>query len=292
MDRLQNVFRQVPQVCDTDSTDRSISEIQGSIEFRNLTFSYNSESPEVLSDINLKIPSGKTAGIVGPVGSGKSTLVSLIARLYNPPPATLFIDGVDILKVPLKLLRQNISFVFQETFLFSDTVESNISFGVASSDERSIAESAEQAQIAREILGLPQGFRSILGERGVNLSGGQKQRIAIARAIIRNPRILILDDALSSVDTETESKILNNLRTFLRDRTAIIISHRISAVSVADEIIVLDGGRIAERGTHEELIRLNGIYADLYRKQLLSEEIEKQGNNIATDTNAPNSGEQ
>jgi ATP-binding cassette subfamily B multidrug efflux pump len=266
LERLQNVFDQFSDVGDTDVTRRSISEIQGSIEFRNLTFRYNPDSPVVLSHINLTIPRGKTIGIVGPIGSGKTTLVSLIARLYNAPPGMLFIDGIDINEIPLEVLRNHVSFVLQETFLFSDTITQNIAFGMASAEERTVAEAAEQAHIDREILGLPQGFSSMLGERGVNLSGGQKQRI------------LVIDDALSSVDTETEAKILHNLGRFLRDRTAIIISHRISAVSFADEIIVLDGGEIVERGTHDELLALDGMYAELYRKQLLSDEIERESN--------------
>jgi ATP-binding cassette subfamily B protein len=278
MDRLQNTLNQLPDIQDDQHTDSSITEIQGNIAIRNLTFSYNKNSEPVLKNINLSIDAGKTIGIVGPIGSGKSTLVNLIARLYNPPDGTVFIDGNDIKKIPLHVLRNNISFVFQETFLFSDTIEQNISFGIHGADEKSIIDSAAQAQIDREILGLPQGFQSFIGERGVNLSGGQKQRLAIGRAVIRDPNIIILDDALSSVDTETEYKILNNLRSYLRGRTAIIISHRIPAVSFADEIIVLQAGKIAERGSHKQLLALKGIYAELYRKQLLSEEIEKQNN--------------
>ncbi|MBV9609064.1 MAG: ATP-binding cassette domain-containing protein, partial [Acidobacteria bacterium] len=228
----------------------------------------------VLHDINLQIPAGSSLAIVGPTGSGKSTLVSLIPRIYDAPGGTILIDGRPIADYPLETLRRNIGFVPQETFLFSDTVRENIAFGAEDATDEQVHRAAEGASIAADIESFPESYQTMVGERGITLSGGQKQRTAIARAIIRDPRILVLDDALSSVDTYTEEKILNHLREVMHGRTTIFISHRVSTVRNADRIAVLHGGRIVELGTHDELLAHNGYYTELYNKQLLEEELE------------------
>jgi len=252
-----NVAFQSPNDPITRSPD-----VLGEIEFRNLNFAYNGTS--VLHDINLRIPAGSSLAIVGPTGSGKTTLVSLIPRIYDAAPGTVLIDGRPIRQLPLDSLRRQIGFVPQETFLFSDTIRENIAFGIAQEDGEASLE---------DIKAFPEGYNTTVGERGITLSGGQKQRTAIARAILRSPRILILDDALSSVDTNTEDKILNHLRAIMRGRTTIFISHRVSTVRNADAIAVLHQGRIVELGTHDQLIARNGYYTDLYNKQLLEEEL-------------------
>jgi len=241
----------------------------GAVEIRDLTFAYGAEAGPVLHGIDLAVPAGKTLGIVGPVGAGKSTLLMLLPRLYDPPPGTVFVDGVDVRELDLADLRARIGAVPQETFLFGETVTRNIALGARDGDlpPARIRECAELAGIAKEIDHLPRGYDTLLGERGVNLSGGQKQRMAIARALARDPKILLLDDCLSSVDTRTESAILGNLRRVTRDRTTLIVSHRVSTVMEAHEIVVLTEGRVVERGTHAELLRLGGIYADLHERQ-------------------------
>ncbi|HEY2497250.1 MAG TPA: ABC transporter ATP-binding protein [Candidatus Angelobacter sp.] len=245
--------------------------LRGEIEFRHLNFSYN--GVPVLKDINLTIPAGSSLAIVGPTGSGKTTLVSLLPRIYDTEPGSLLIDGRPVREYPLDMLRRNIGFVPQETFLFSDSIQENIAFGVESAAEEQVRSAAEAANIAADIEGFPESYSTLVGERGITLSGGQKQRSAIARAIIRDPRILVLDDALSSVDTYTEETILNHLRQVMHGRTTIFISHRVSTVRNADRIAVLHDGRIVELGTHEELLSRNGYYTDLYNKQLLEEEL-------------------
>ena len=236
-------------------------------------FAYNGQA--VLEDLTLEIPAGQTIAIVGPTGSGKSTLLSLIAREYEAQEGRVTIDGRDIREIPLALLRKSIGCVPQDTFLFSDSVKANLTLGNPEATREDMDWACEIAQFSETLQGMPEGYDTLLGERGVNLSGGQKQRLTIARALICKPRILILDDALSSVDTHTEEEILHRLKDVMRERTSIIVSHRISTVSHADRIFVLDDGRIVEEGAHEELIARDGLYAAMYRRQLLEEEIEE-----------------
>ncbi len=274
MVRINEILMQVPDISDA-VTGSSSENFSGEIEFCNLNFDYDGVS--VLKDVNLRIPAGSSLAIVGPTGSGKTTLVNLIPRIYDAAPGAVLIDGHPIREFPVDLLRRQIGFVPQETFLFSATIRENISFGVKEETSEAtlddIKAAAEAANIAQDIEGFPEGYDTTVGERGITLSGGQKQRTAIARAILRSPRILILDDALSSVDTHTEDKILNHLREIMRGRTTIFISHRVSTVRNADRIAVLHQGRIVELGTHDELISRSGYYTELYNKQLLEEEL-------------------
>jgi ATP-binding cassette, subfamily B, multidrug efflux pump len=267
--RINEIMHEQPDI--QDAPGAQAREITGEIEFRGLNFSY--EGKHVLHDVNLRVPAGSSLAIVGPTGSGKTTLVSLIPRIYDAEPGTVLIDGRSIREYRLASLRKDIGFVPQETFLFSDRIRENIALGVDSATDQEIHYAADAANIAADIESFPEGYDTMVGERGITLSGGQKQRTAIARALIRNPKILILDDALSSVDTHTEDKILNHLRDVMRGRTTIFISHRVSTVRNADRIAVLHGGRIVELGTHDELLALNGYYCDLYNKQLLEEEL-------------------
>ena len=267
--RLNEIILEQPEIKDAPAA-KDI-DIAGEIEFRGLNFSY--EGKQVLHDVNLRVPAGTSLAIVGPTGSGKTTLVSLIPRIYDADPGAVLIDGRPIRDYALASLRKNIGFVPQETFLFSDRIRENIALGVDSATDGEIHGAAEAANIAADIESFPEGYETLVGERGITLSGGQKQRTAIARALIRNPKILILDDALSSVDTHTEDSILNHLRDVMQGRTTIFISHRVSTVRNADRIAVLHGGRIVELGTHDELLALNGYYNDLYNKQLLEEEL-------------------
>jgi ATP-binding cassette subfamily B multidrug efflux pump len=272
---------------DVESGSSRTLAIRGEIEFRDLVFSYG-DIP-VLNHVSAKIAAGETVALVGVTGSGKTTLISLLARLHDPPPGTVFIDGVDVRDLPLATLRGAIGFVPQDPFLFSDTLGDNVAFGldaIAAADataNRSPMASAERneritgaaavARLDKDVADFPKGYDTMVGERGITLSGGQKQRTTLARAVVIDPRILILDDALSAVDTYTEEEILSRLRTVMRERTSIIVSHRISTVRDADRIFVLDDGRIVEQGSHAELIRHGGLYAELHRKQLLEEEL-------------------
>ena len=267
--RINEIMQEQPEI--QDAPGAQVREINGEIEFRNLTFSYDGKP--VLRDVNLRVPAGSSLAIVGPTGSGKTTLVDLIPRIYDADPGMVLIDGRPIRDYSLESLRRSIGFVPQETFLFSDRIRENIALGVDSATRSDIHDAADAANIAVDIESFPEGYETLVGERGITLSGGQKQRTAIARALIRNPRILILDDALSSVDTHTEDRILNHLRDVMAGRTTIFISHRVSTVRNADRIAVLHGGRIVELGTHDELLALNGYYSDLYNKQLLEEEL-------------------
>jgi ATP-binding cassette subfamily B multidrug efflux pump len=268
--RIDELLKQKPSIADEPNAQNI--RVAGDIEFRNLSFSYPG-GPPVLQNINLHIPAGSSLAIVGPTGSGKSTLVGLIPRLHDAPAGEVLIDGQPIRNFTLAELRRSIGFIPQETFLFSDTIRQNIAFGTPDASPQQIEDAATTAHIATEILEFPRGFDTLVGERGVTLSGGQKQRTAIARAVIRDPRILILDDALASVDTYTEERILGGLRQEMSSRTTVFISHRISTARNADKIAVLVAGRIAELGTHEELLTRNGYYTSLFDKQRLEEEL-------------------
>ncbi len=268
--RIDELLKQQPDIADAPTA--SETPVVGDIEFRNLTFAYPN-APPVLHDIDLRIPAGSSLAIVGPTGSGKSTLVGLIPRLHDASPGTVLIDGQPIRNFKLSNLRKNIGFVPQETFLFSETIRQNIAFGRPDASPEEVQEAATIAHISTEILEFPKGFDTEVGERGLTLSGGQKQRTAIARAVIRDPRILILDDALASVDTYTEERILSGLKQNMEGRTTVFISHRISTARNADQIAVLVAGRIAELGTHDELIARNGYYTSLFEKQRLEEEL-------------------
>jgi ATP-binding cassette subfamily B protein len=286
MARIQQIFDEKPEITDADVPAAGTpSEVVGTLEFRDLCFRYQRSSedangdaeaqpPLVLRNVNLKIPAGTSLAIVGPTGSGKSTLVHLIPRIYDAAPGSVLLDDRPIREFPLELLRRNVGFVPQETFLFSDTIRENIAFGTQDAPNSEIRAAADAASIAAEIEEFPEQFNTMVGERGITLSGGQKQRTAIARALVRNPKILVLDDALASVDTHTEDRILNHLRRLMQGRTTVFISHRVSTVRDADQIAVLANGEIVELGNHDELIARNGYYTELFNKQLLEEELE------------------
>ncbi|MGQ0571115.1 MAG: ABC transporter ATP-binding protein [Armatimonadota bacterium] len=271
MGRLDEIFNTRPAVAEP-AAPAPHHRLRGEIEFRGVSFAY--DTAPVLRDINLRIPAGTTVAIVGPTGSGKTTLASLIPRLFDPTSGAVLIDGIDLRQLSLSTLRAGIGVVPQEPFLFSDTLEENLALGVEVADGHRVRDAAGVAQLAKDVQDFPLGYRTLVGERGVTLSGGQKQRATIARALARDPVVLILDDALSSVDTRTEEEILQGLRRFAATRTSLVISHRISTVRHADMIVVLDEGRIVERGTHDALLAAGGLYANLYQKQLLKEALE------------------
>lgn len=271
MKRLSQVWDVTPEAASVGVC--AVEEFRGGIEIKHLTFAYDKRP--VLENINLRVEPGETVGIVGRTGSGKSTLLAVIARMFDPPPHTVFVDGCAVEAVPIRKLRDVIGMVPQETFLFSESIAENIRFGRAEASDEEIGSVAELAGLRGDISTFSNGIETVIGERGITLSGGQKQRTAIARALVRNPQILILDDALSAVDTATEERILRSLREIRKGRTVLIVSHRVSSVKDADKIIVLERGRIVEQGDHDELLALGGYYADLYRRQVLEEAIEE-----------------
>ena len=270
--RLNSIFEVEPEVID-ENADVSIQELKGKVTFKNLNFQYNSQTPQIFENISFEIDVGKTLAIVGRTGCGKTTIIDLLTRVYNPPQNAIFIDDVELFKIPLEVLRDNVVMVPQDIFLFSDSIADNISMAKPDIDRTFVEEVARYAQVYDEIINFEDGFDTVIGERGVTLSGGQKQRIAIARALLTNPNVLILDDALSSVDTKTEKKILELLIELRRDKTTIIIAHRISSLQHADKIIVLGKKKIAESGTHKELLAKNGIYKNLFEKQQIEEKL-------------------
>jgi ATP-binding cassette subfamily B protein len=277
MVRIDELLKAEPAINDSaaDPAIPTDTTLRGEIEFRHLNFSYG--DTQVLRDVSLHVPAGSSLAIVGPTGSGKTTLVNLLPRLFEAPDGSLLIDGRPVRDYPLAALRSNIGMVPQETFLFSETIRENLLFGAPHATSDELTQATEAAHIRQEFEEFPQGLETMVGERGVTLSGGQKQRAAIARALLRRPAILILDDALSSVDTYTEERILGGLRNYTSASTTLLISHRVSTVRDADQIAVLDHGRIVELGRHEELLGLDGYYASLYQKQQLEEELTVAG---------------
>jgi ATP-binding cassette subfamily B protein len=273
--RMLEVIDAEPDISDQHVTDSGRrAPLTGGIEFRNLVYTYPGTSTPVLDGVSLTIEPGQTIALVGATGSGKSTLINLLPRLHEPPAGTVFMDGIDVREIPLSLLRGALGFVPQEPFLFSDTIAGNVALGLPDGDDRvRLHEAAAIARLDKDVASFPAGYDTLVGERGITLSGGQKQRTALARAVMLNPPILVLDDALSAVDTYTEEEILQRLRSFMRDRTSIIVSHRVSTVRHADVIVVLDRGRIAEQGSHDQLVARGGLYAELHQKQLLQEEL-------------------
>ncbi|MBK8944208.1 MAG: ABC transporter ATP-binding protein [Ignavibacteriae bacterium] len=274
MKRLLKIFNEIDDVKDSEIKNE-ISEINGEIEFRNVSFKYGNQLPEVLKNISIKIPVGSSLAIIGHTGSGKTSLINLIPRLFDTTNGEILIDGINIKNISRNILRKSIGMVSQETFLFSDTLFNNIAYGVENPQLEFINQIAEISQLKKDIDTFSKGYETILGERGITLSGGQKQRTSLSRALAINPKILILDDSFSAVDTNTEEEILSKLKNYMNGRTSIIISHRISTVKNADKIIVLQNGEIVEKGTHDELVKLDGIYADLNNKQLLEEELKE-----------------
>lgn len=274
MKRLTKLLTEPQEILDSEA-DFSITEMKGDIEFKDVSFKYGDRSPCIIKEINIRIPRGKTGAIVGATGSGKTTLINLIPRLYDPVKGEVIIDGHNVKRIPLKILRKNIGFVSQESYLFSDTIGKNISYGLESFNGQIIQFVSNIAQLEKDAADFPNKYETIIGEKGVTLSGGQKQRTALARALAIDPKILILDDSFSSVDVNTEETILANLKEFAKDKTCVIISHRISTVQNADIIFVLKNGEIAESGNNEELIKVNGVYAQMRERQTLEKELEE-----------------
>lgn len=275
--RFWDIIDSPPDVFDSNRTDFTVQNLEGEIAFDQVRFRYTPDGPDVLRDLSFHVPAGTTLGIVGRTGAGKTTLIELIPRLTEPTSGTVRVDGRDVQEIPLEVLRKNIGYVPQDVFLFSDTIANNIAFGEPEIGRDPIRQAALESDLLENVDDFPEGFETRIGERGITLSGGQKQRTAIARALVRDPAILILDDALSAVDTRTEDTILGHLAHHYGRRTIVIVSHRISAVQDADQIVVLEDGEIVEHGTHLELLEISGLYAALYRKQLLEAELEAEG---------------
>ena len=271
--RLNEIFDEQAEIIDEEGVDTKILQLKGKIKFTKLTFKYKEDGPLIFDDVSFSIEAGKTLAIVGKTGCGKSTVIDLLTRIYNPPKNCIFVDDNDIFKIPLESLRKNIIMIPQDIFLFSQTIKENIILGKPDATEEEILLVTKNAQVYNDIIDFREGFETVVGERGVTLSGGQKQRIAIARALLTDPNILILDDALSAVDTKTEKSILDHLVKLRKNKTTIIIAHRISSLQHADKIIVIDDAKIAEQGSHEELLKNNGIYKDIFEKQQLEEKI-------------------
>jgi ATP-binding cassette subfamily B protein len=279
MDRLNRIFAEIPEVFDSPGIIRS-EPLRGRIEIRGLTFSPGNGENPLLKDVHLTVEEGERVVVVGRTGAGKTIFCNLVARILEPPKGCLFFDGIEIHEIPLEVLRQSVGYVPQDTFLFSDTIQENIAFGKMDATEEEVAEVARLAQIYDEMMGSPEGMNTVIGEKGITLSGGQRQRIAIARAILMDPPIFILDDALSSVDIQTEERILEGLEKFLRGKTSILITHRIAPLRRADRIIVLDKGRVVETGDHKTLLSKGGIYSELYWQRKLEEELERNESQI------------
>jgi ATP-binding cassette subfamily B protein len=274
MKRVLEFLTAEPSVRETERTRPGLERIEGAIRFEDVDFAYDGRT--ILHNVTFEASPGQTIAIVGPTGSGKSSIITLLVREHDPLRGRVFIDGMDVREIPLRVLRSQIGYVPQDTFLFSDTIRANLTFGRPDAEASEIEYAADVAQFKDTAEQFPEGYDTLLGERGVNLSGGQKQRLAIARAVVRDPRILILDDALSSVDTQTEEHILRRLKHVMATRTSVIISHRVSTVRHADLILVLNNGRIVERGTHDTLVQQDGIYANMYERQLLEDELEER----------------
>lgn len=275
LQRFESVLNEKPEIFDAETT-KEVKKIKGNIKFNDLTFKYPNSSVNALSNINLDIKEGQTIGIVGRTGSGKTTLVNLLLRMFDSKRGQILIDNIDILDLPLDILRYSVGYVPQDNFLFSDTITNNIIFGVENKSEKEVIEAAKLSGVHDNIMDFPEKYETVVGERGTTLSGGQKQRVSIARALIKKPQILILDDSVSAVDTNTEEEILANLRNIRKGKTTIIIAHRISTIQNADQIIVLDEGKILERGTHDQLVNNNGLYYDMFKKQQLERALDKE----------------